>query len=81
MSAHVAPNLFLVTATSEVANAHCCPAEFSHQGRKVTVCAGGALALWYLEDIQQDLRADALQAIKACLAAHALQSEAQRALP
>jgi hypothetical protein len=70
--------LFFIAAACEIADAHCSPAELSHQDSKVPVCAGGALSLWHLEDVHHGLRADALQAVEADFPAHALEPQAPR---
>jgi hypothetical protein len=70
---NVPANLLLVTAAREIADANCSPAKLSHQGSKVPICAGCALALREFQDVHQRLRANALQAIDTCRPTHALQ--------
>jgi hypothetical protein len=76
--ANITADLLSIPASREVPNADCRPAEFAHEPCKVPITTCSALTLWYLQDVHQRLRADALQAVEPCRSAHALQAQAPR---
>ena len=74
----VSSHLLFVPAARQIADAYGSPSKLGHQTRKVPVSTCSPLALWDLQDIQESLRADALQAVEPCRPAHALQAQAPR---
>ena len=72
----VPANLFKIAAAGKAADPHCRPSKLRHNLCEFSKRASGPVALWDFEQIQECLRADALQPIiKVDFAPHALKRE------
>jgi hypothetical protein len=61
--AAISADLFLISAPRQIANSYCRPAEFSHKLRQASKGAGGPIALWHFQQVQERLTANALQPV------------------
>jgi len=72
---YITPNLLQIAPPSEPADAHSRPAELGHKLRQTPARPGSSTALRHFEDIEQQLRGNALNAIVANFTVHAFQRQ------
>jgi hypothetical protein len=60
----VSADLFLISASRQITHPYCRPAKIGHNLCQASKGARRPLTLWHLKQVQQGLRADALQLIK-----------------